>query len=92
MRVKSGADVPSRITKASAQKTAMPRMKRTLRERRGGSSSSTAGIERQRHAIMPTESARNPRRIPTSQPVIPRSMKEWTEKSARTPERVRNVP
>ncbi len=30
--------------------------------------------------------------IPTSQPVIPRSMNEWTEKSARTPERVRNVP
>ncbi len=64
----------------------------TLRESSGGSSSCTAGIERHRQASSATESVMKVPRIATSQPVMPRSMKEWTEKSASTPERVRNVP
>ena len=80
------------MTKASAQNAAIPRMNRTPRDRIGGSSSVTVGIDRQRTAIIRMESPRKPSRIPTSQPVIPRSMNEWTEKSARIPERVRNVP
>ena len=70
----------------------MPRMKKTLRERSGDSSSSVLGIERQRHASSTTDRPMKVPRIPTSQPVMPRSMNEWTEKSASTPERVRNVP
>ena len=84
--------MPRRMTNASAQKTAIPRMKSTLRERTPVSSSFSTGISRQRHAISATDRPRKPSRIPTSHPVIPRSMKEWTEKSARMPERVRNVP
>ena len=88
----SGADVPSRITKASAQKTAIPRMNSTLRESNGGSSSRTTGTARQRQASIPALNTRKPSRSATSQLVMPRSTKEWTEKSARIPDRVRNVP
>ncbi len=70
----------------------MPRMKRTLRDSSGDSSSEAVGIERQRHAMRTTDSPTKVPRIATSQPVIPRSMNECTEKSASTPERVRNVP
>ncbi len=84
--------MPSRITQASAQKTAMPRMKKTLRESSGDSSSSVRGIVRQRQPSSTTDRPMNVPRMPTSHPVMPRSMKEWTEKSASTPERVRKVP
>ena len=35
---------------------------------------------------------RKARRNPTKMPLMPKSTKEWTEKSASTPERVKNVP
>jgi hypothetical protein len=80
------------ITNARAQKAAIPRMNRTPLDRIGGSSSVSVGMERQRTATMTSDRPRNPSRIATSHAVIPRSMNEWTEKSARMPERVRNVP
>jgi hypothetical protein len=88
--VRESSSPPTEPTDTTPRIT--PRMKRTLRERSGGSSASATGISRQRQARHAAESATNPSRIPTSQAVIPRSMKEWTEKSARMPERVRKVP
>ena len=68
----------------------MPTTKKMVRDMKG-SWPTSLGIPRHRQASMPTDRTRKKPMMKISQPVIPRSTKEWTEKSASTPERVRKV-
>ena len=87
----SGAEVPTSTVAAVPSSAAIATTKKTVREK-NGSSPGSVGISRQRQARAPKPITIAPARFATSHPVIPRSTNEWTEKSASTPERVRNVP
>ena len=68
----------------------MPTTKKIVRDMKG-SWPTSLGILRHLYASSPTDNVRKKPMMNTNQPVMPRSTKEWTEKSANTPERVRKV-
>ncbi len=79
------------ITKAEAEIAIVASTRKVPRERIG-SSFRSVGTWRRRVASSQIDKPKNVAIRAISQPEIPRSTKLWTEKSASTPDRVRNVP